>query len=141
MTPILGKLCLHIHSYVDANEFYIMPLEGYDVLLGMPWLYRVHGVLDNFNKTVKLEHRGKTHVLDVKLKGESVPVVSASTITSVIKNHLSAYLIFARDVKESDESNLSMLDRDRTALLSQFTDGFLTPYHHNWRQRGLRIMQ
>ena len=114
VTPILGKLRLHIQSYVDAEEFYIMPLEGCDVLLGMPWLYRLHGVLDSFKKTITLEHRGKTHVLDVKLKGESVPVVSASAITSVIKNHLSAYLIFARDVKELNESNLSVLDKDRS---------------------------
>ena len=124
VTPILGKLRLHIQSYVDAEEFYIMPLEGCDVLLGIPWMYRVHGVLDAYNKTVTLEHRGKTHVLNVKLKGESVPIVSASAITSVIKNHLSAYLIFARDVKESNESNLSMLDRDRSAFLSQFSDCF-----------------
>ena len=117
VTPILGKLRLHIQSYVDAEEFYIMPLEGCDVLLGMPWLYRVHGILDSFKKTVTLEHRGKTHVLDVKLKGESVPVVSASAITSVIKNHLSAYLIFPRDVKELNESNLSMLDKDRSEFL------------------------
>ena len=124
VTPILGKLRLHIQSYVDAEEFYIMPLEGCDVLLGMPGLYRLHGVLDSFKKTITLEHRGKTHVLDVKLKGESVPVVSASAITSVIKNHLSAYLIFARDVKELNESNLSVLDKDRSEFLSQFSDCF-----------------
>ena len=52
VTPILGKLRLHIQSYVDGEEFYIMPLVGYDVLLGMPWMCRVHGVLDTFNKTV-----------------------------------------------------------------------------------------
>ena len=63
-------------------------------------------------------------MLDVKLKGESVPVISASAITSVIKNHLSAYLIFARDLKEVNESNLSMLDRDRSEFLSQFSDVF-----------------
>ena len=101
-----------------------MPLDGCDVLLGMPWLYRVHGVLDSFKKTVTLEHRGKTHVLDVKLNSESVPVISAYAITSVIKNHLSAYLIFARDIKEVNESNLSMLDKDRSEFLSQFSDCF-----------------
>ncbi|MCO5574795.1 hypothetical protein L7F22_028587 [Adiantum nelumboides] len=33
VTPILGKLRMHIQSYVDTEEFYIMPLEGCDVLL------------------------------------------------------------------------------------------------------------
>ena len=53
-----------------------MPLEGCDVLLGIPWCHRKHAVLDTFNRTITLVHRDKTHVLDVKLKGESVPVVS-----------------------------------------------------------------
>ena len=96
-----------------------MPLEGCDVLLGMPWLYKVHGVLDSFKKTVTLEQRGKTHVLDVKLKRESVPVISTLAITSVIKNHLSAYLIFAHNIKEVNESNLSMLDKDRLEFLAE----------------------
>ncbi|MCO5547062.1 hypothetical protein L7F22_000503 [Adiantum nelumboides] len=72
-------------SYVDAEEFHIMPLQERDVLLGIPWCYRLHAVVDTFHKKITLVHRGKTHVLDVKLKGESVPVVSASAISSVIK--------------------------------------------------------
>ncbi|MCO5551821.1 hypothetical protein L7F22_005324 [Adiantum nelumboides] len=31
VTSIIGKLRLHIQSYVDAEEFYIMPLDGCDV--------------------------------------------------------------------------------------------------------------
>ena len=94
-----------------------MPLEGCDALLGIPWMFRIHGVLDVFNKRITLQHRGKTHFLDVKLKGESVPIVSASAITSVIKNHLSAYWIFACDVSESCQSNLSLLDKERSTFL------------------------
>ncbi|MCO5568629.1 hypothetical protein L7F22_022328 [Adiantum nelumboides] len=33
VTPILAKLRLHIQSYVDAEEFHIMPLHDCDVLL------------------------------------------------------------------------------------------------------------
>ena len=74
VTPILGKLRMHIQNYVDTEEFYIMPLEGCDVLLGMPWCHRKHAVLDAFNRKITLIHRDKTLTLDVKLKGESVPV-------------------------------------------------------------------
>ncbi|MCO5583478.1 hypothetical protein L7F22_037389 [Adiantum nelumboides] len=123
VTPILGKLRLHIQSYVDAEEFHIMPLQDCDVLLGIPWCYRLHAVVDTFHKKITLVHRGKTHVLDVKLKGESVPVVSASAISSVIKNHLFAYLAFAKEVHEV-ESNLSKLDKDRAAFLNGFSDCF-----------------
>ncbi|MCO5554277.1 hypothetical protein L7F22_007805 [Adiantum nelumboides] len=88
VTPILGKLRLHIQSYVDAEEFHIMPLQDCDVLLGIPWCYRLHAVVDTFHRKITLVHRGKNHVLDVKLKGKSVSIVSASAISSVIKNHL-----------------------------------------------------
>ncbi|MCO5579512.1 hypothetical protein L7F22_033367 [Adiantum nelumboides] len=57
--------------------------------------------------------QGKTLILDVKLKGESIPIVSASVISSVMKKHLSAYLVFAREVSDCDESNLSVLDKER----------------------------
>ncbi|MCO5602145.1 hypothetical protein L7F22_056273 [Adiantum nelumboides] len=123
VTPILGKLRLHIQNYVDAEEFHIMPLQDCHVLLGIPWCYRLHAVVDTFHKKITLVHRGKTHVLDVKLKGESVPVVSAFAISSVIKNHLSAYLVFAKEVHEV-ESNLSKLDKDRAAFLNGFNDCF-----------------
>lgn len=99
---------MHIQSYVDTEEFHIMPLEGCDVLFVIPWCHRKHVVLDTFKRTITLVHRIKTHVLDVKLKGESILVVSASAITSGMKNHLSAYLVFAKQVNEV-ETNLSAL--------------------------------
>ncbi|MCO5564690.1 hypothetical protein L7F22_018357 [Adiantum nelumboides] len=34
VTPLIGKLRLHIQGYVCHEEFFIMPLEGCDVLLG-----------------------------------------------------------------------------------------------------------
>lgn len=39
VTPIIGKLCIHVQTYVDKEE--IMPLARCDVLLGMPWFHRV----------------------------------------------------------------------------------------------------
>ena len=118
VTPIIGKLRLHLQSYVDSEEFHIMPLEGCDVLLGIPWSYRVHAVVDVHNKKISLVHKGKTHVLDVKSKGDSVPVVSALAISSLMKSHLSVYLVFAKDVNAGNfKSNLSMLDKERTYFL------------------------
>ncbi|MCO5566283.1 hypothetical protein L7F22_019959 [Adiantum nelumboides] len=112
VTPILGKLRLHIQSYVDEEEFHIMLLQDCDVLLGIPWCYRLHAVMDTFHKKIILVHRGKTRILDVKLKGEFVPVVFASAISAVIKNYLFAYLIFAKEVNEV-ESNLYKLYKNR----------------------------
>ncbi|MCO5567677.1 hypothetical protein L7F22_021371 [Adiantum nelumboides] len=124
VTPIIGKLCLHIQSYVDAEEFYIMPLDGCDVLPGIPWLFRVQGIMDAYNKKITVQSREKTHILDVKLRGESIPTVSASAITSIMKKHLSAYLVFAREVLDCDESNLYVLDKVRSMFLQQYSDCF-----------------
>ncbi|MCO5600600.1 hypothetical protein L7F22_054714 [Adiantum nelumboides] len=101
-----------------------MPLQDCDVLLGIPCCYMLHAVVDTFHKKITFVHRGKTHVLDVKLKGESVPIVSTSAISSVIKNHLSTYLVFAKEVHEV-ESILSELDKDRISFLNGFSDCFL----------------
>ncbi|MCO5559736.1 hypothetical protein L7F22_013338 [Adiantum nelumboides] len=102
VTPIIGKLRLYIQSYVGAEEFYIMPLDECDVLLGIPWMFRVQGIMDAYNKNIILQIRGKAHILDVKQKGESVPTVSASAITSIMKKHISVYLVFAREVSDCE---------------------------------------
>ncbi|MCO5594529.1 hypothetical protein L7F22_048561 [Adiantum nelumboides] len=73
VTPIIGKLRLHIQSYVDAEEFYIMPLDECDVLLGIPWLFRVQGILDAYNKKITVQSRGRTLILDVKFDKQKAP--------------------------------------------------------------------
>ncbi|MCO5561084.1 hypothetical protein L7F22_014705 [Adiantum nelumboides] len=40
ITPVIGKLRLHCQGYLGHEDFYIMPLEGCDVLLGIPWRNR-----------------------------------------------------------------------------------------------------
>ncbi|MCO5591278.1 hypothetical protein L7F22_045259 [Adiantum nelumboides] len=41
-----------------------------------------------------------------------------------MKKHLSAYLVFAREVSDCDESNLSVLDKERSMFLQQYSDCF-----------------
>ncbi|MCO5584797.1 hypothetical protein L7F22_038729 [Adiantum nelumboides] len=101
-----------------------MPLEGCDVLLGMPWFYNHKGVLDSFNKKVTLEIRGRKTVLDVKLKGESVPLVSASAVPTLMKQHISAYLIYIKEKDKTESSNLSSFDVSRRAFLDEYADCF-----------------
>ncbi|MCO5602535.1 hypothetical protein L7F22_056668 [Adiantum nelumboides] len=37
ITPLFGKLRLHIQGYVDKKDFFISPLKHEDVILGAPW--------------------------------------------------------------------------------------------------------
>ncbi|MCO5564510.1 hypothetical protein L7F22_018171 [Adiantum nelumboides] len=38
VTPLIGKLRLHIQGYVDKEDFFISPLKHEDVILGAAWL-------------------------------------------------------------------------------------------------------
>ncbi|MCO5572395.1 hypothetical protein L7F22_026149 [Adiantum nelumboides] len=37
VTPLIGKLRLHIQGYEDKEDFFISPLKHEDVILGAPW--------------------------------------------------------------------------------------------------------
>ncbi|MCO5556902.1 hypothetical protein L7F22_010457 [Adiantum nelumboides] len=124
VTPLIGKLRLHIEGYVGHEEFYIMPLEGCDVLRGMPWFYNHKAVLDSFNKKITLEIRSRKIVPDVKLKDESMPLVSASVVPILMKPHISAYLIYVKEKDETESSNLSSLDVSRRIFLNEYADCF-----------------
>ncbi|MCO5581311.1 hypothetical protein L7F22_035190 [Adiantum nelumboides] len=41
-----------------------------------------------------------------------------------MKKHLSAYLVFAREVSDCDESNVSVLNKERSMFLQQYSDCF-----------------
>lgn len=56
VTPIIGKLRYHIQNLMDYEEFYIMPLNGCDVLLGMHW---VHHMDADIKGHIIVTHRGK----------------------------------------------------------------------------------
>ena len=58
VTPIIGKLQIHIQDFVDTKEFYIMPLPDCDVLLGIS-CYDHKAVIDTFGKTITISHRVK----------------------------------------------------------------------------------
>lgn len=108
---IIGKLKMHTQDYMDTDDLYIMPSLGCDVLLGMPWHYDHKAIIDTFDKTVTVTHRGKTKVLNVKRQGDFIPIVSPSAISSIMKNHLSRYLIFVKQQEPMKEGFTFKLEK------------------------------
>ena len=45
VTPLIGKLCIHMQAYMDSEEFYVSPLLHQDVILGAPWFHRMYARL------------------------------------------------------------------------------------------------
>ncbi|MCO5573163.1 hypothetical protein L7F22_026929 [Adiantum nelumboides] len=51
VTPLIGKLRLHIQGYVDKEDFFVSPLKHEDVILGAPWFDRLAASISDVNKT------------------------------------------------------------------------------------------
>ena len=47
------SVSIQVGSYTDTMSFIVLPLVGYDVLLGMSWLTKYNPIIDWRNKSVK----------------------------------------------------------------------------------------
>ncbi|MCO5552285.1 hypothetical protein L7F22_005797 [Adiantum nelumboides] len=116
---VLSFLEQFVKAFAERNF-----TEAFKVKKAATFLKGNARIMDAYNKKITIQSRGKALILDVKLKGESIPTVSASAITFVMKKHLFAYLVFAREVSDCDESNLSVLDKERSMFLRLYSDCF-----------------
>ena len=56
ITPLIGKLCIHVQGYVDREDFFISPLRHQDVLLGMPWFHKMRAKLSLPDRVISLSN-------------------------------------------------------------------------------------
>ena len=73
VTPLIGKLRLHVQGYVDQEDFYISPLKNQDVLLGAPWFHCMAANLKFLDRNISFQHRGREICLQVNDKGHTIP--------------------------------------------------------------------
>ena len=91
VTPLIGKLRVHIQSYVDHEEFHVSPLVNKDVILGTPWFHRKLALLQFLEWFVTFIHKCKETVLKVNESGKTIPVVNHVQIQKAIKSTVCAY--------------------------------------------------
>ena len=65
VTSLIGKLRLHVQSYVDKEDFFIFPLKHEDVIIGAPWFDRIGATMKFPKRKVLFSYRGKDVALDV----------------------------------------------------------------------------
>ena len=85
---MIGKLTLHIHSYVDKEDFHISPLKHKDVILEALWFDRLLATMKFLEYKILFTYRGKDVMLDVKGIGSTIPMLEALALTKVIKSSL-----------------------------------------------------
>ena len=131
VTPLIGKLRLHVQGYVDQEDFFISPLKHQDVLLGAPWFHRMATTIKFPDRVIFFNHRGRDITLEVNEKGHTIPLVSQDALHKSIKSTLSAYLIFFKDSMPQDNS-LSSNEKDSSKeesslklFLDEYDDCFI----------------
>ena len=97
VTPLIGKLQLHIQGYVDKEDFYISPLKHKDVILGALWFDCVHAHMKFLERKVLFTYKGKDYALTCNSTGSTIPIVALSTLDKVIKNSVSCYMVFVKE--------------------------------------------
>ena len=100
VTPLIGKLRLHIQSYVDKEDFFISPLKHEDVIIGAPWFDCIGATMKFFERKVFFSYRGKDIAPDVNSAGNTIPLVNTQSFDKVIKSSLSCYMVFVKQSKE-----------------------------------------
>ena len=93
VTPLIGKLRLHIQDYTDNKEFYVSPLVHKDVILGTPWFHKNYANLEFPSRTITLRTRDRRITLRTEAKGSTIPIVFSNAIFKVIKKSLFAYMV------------------------------------------------
>ncbi|MCO5604577.1 hypothetical protein L7F22_058745 [Adiantum nelumboides] len=121
VTPLTGKLRVHVQGYVDQEEFCISPLATEDVILGAPWFHRLAAVLEYPTRTISFKFRNRDINIHTEDRGSTIPIVSHANLQKSMKPNLFAYMIFAQ---ESKQHELSIEQKDNQEFLNSFKDCF-----------------
>ncbi|MCO5606457.1 hypothetical protein L7F22_060645 [Adiantum nelumboides] len=128
VTPLIEKLRLHVQGYVDKEDFLISLLKNEDVLLGAPWFHRMAASLTFPERKVTFKHKGRDITLHINEKGHTIPLVSHDSFDKAMKSSISAYMIFVKDLSNSNDvsPNGSLkVDNDLHSFLNEHAELFI----------------
>ncbi|MCO5613478.1 hypothetical protein L7F22_067755 [Adiantum nelumboides] len=130
VTPLIGKLRLHIQGYVDKEDFFISPLKHEDVILGAPWFDRLATSIKFPERKISFKFREKDMYINAQESGSSIPLVNHQAFDKSIKSSISVYMIFVKDslngvdVTQVNENGMQV-DLELSNFLNQFQDVFI----------------
>ncbi|MCO5598319.1 hypothetical protein L7F22_052412 [Adiantum nelumboides] len=113
VTPLIGKLRLHIQGYVDKENFFISPLKHEDVILGASWLDRLAASIKFPKRKISFKFREKDMYINAQESSSTIPIVNNQVFYKLIKRYVFAYMIFVKDsLKDEDEDEDDDDDED-----------------------------
>ncbi|MCO5562216.1 hypothetical protein L7F22_015842 [Adiantum nelumboides] len=130
VTPLIGKLRLHIQGYVDKEDFFISPLKHEDVILGAPWFDCLAASIKFPESRISFKFREKNMYKDAQESGNTIPLVHTHAFDKSIKSSIFVYMIFVKDSlsdvnKTQVNENGSQEDLELSKFLNQFQDIFI----------------
>ncbi|MCO5571593.1 hypothetical protein L7F22_025338 [Adiantum nelumboides] len=130
VTPLIGKLRLHIQGYVDKEDFFISPLKHEDVILGAPWFDCLAASIKFSERKISFKFREKDMYINPRESGSSIPLVNYQAFDKSIKSSFFAYMIFVKDsLNGVDETQVNengmQVDLELFNFLNQFQDVFI----------------
>ncbi|MCO5600345.1 hypothetical protein L7F22_054456 [Adiantum nelumboides] len=130
VTPLIGKLRLHIQGYVDKEDFFISPLKHEDVILGAPWFDRLAASIRFPERKISFKFREKDMYISAQESGSTIPLVNDQAFDKSIKSSISAYMIFVKDslsdVNKTQVNESGMHEElELSKFLNQFQDVFI----------------
>ncbi|MCO5556676.1 hypothetical protein L7F22_010227 [Adiantum nelumboides] len=130
VTPLIGKLRIHIQGYVDKEDFFISPLKHEDVILGAPWFDRIATSIKFPERRIFFKFRKKDMHIVTQESSSTIPLVNDQAFDKSIKSSISTYMIFVKDSlsdvnkTQVNESGVHE-DFDLSKFLNQFQDVFI----------------
>ena len=134
VTPLIGKVQLQVQGYVDSEDFHVLPLSHFNVLLGAPWFISLLATLSYLDRFIKLQHRGRDISIHVNERGHSIPLVSPEFFNKAIKKSIFACMIYVKDsMSNSVQKSLliyhsSQEELSRMTFLDEFDSNFIDSF-------------
>ncbi|MCO5569427.1 hypothetical protein L7F22_023139 [Adiantum nelumboides] len=130
VTPLIGKLRLHILGYVGKEDFFISPLKHEDVILGAPWFDRLAASIKFPERKISFKFRENNMYINAQESGSTIPFVNDQAFDKSIKSSIFAYMIFVKGslngVNETQVSESGMQEYLQLSnFLNQFQDVFI----------------
>ncbi|MCO5603220.1 hypothetical protein L7F22_057367 [Adiantum nelumboides] len=129
ITPLIGKLRLHIQGYVDKEGFFISPIKHEDVILGAPWFDRLAATIKFPERKISFKFKEKDMYISAQESSSIIPLVIDQAFDKSIKSYFATYMISIKDSLNSVETQVNesgmQEDLELSNFLNQFQDVFI----------------
>ena len=101
------------------------PLSSEDVILGAPWFHHMAAKLKFPSRLISFTHRGREVIITTEDCGNTIPIVSHTSIQKSIKKSIFAYMIFASELESLHKSKIENDDlSNQMNFLNEYRDCF-----------------